>query len=281
MNTKSLSKLGLFSLKDAFEKSKISHGQIYRMVEKGKVEKVAARLAGHPKVSDYLIFKGGLVSFLVYETNRYTVDLDALIENCSYEEATKDIINAIEAEIDDGVWFHFMKVGEIKGQAEYKGKTITFREGIGKPSKIERAQKYHIDIVAGEKIYPPPKMTKTKTLFDENEKLSWRVYPVECTIAEKLHTLALLKSGNSRSKDLYDLYKMLPLGNREELNKSLINTFKARDNKTPPNFVALIKEIDIKLLKKGWTSAVASVKNPPTVEETWKIICTYLKKYNL
>ena len=44
------------------------------------LERLVVRLNGNPELSQYLIFKGGYVSLRVYNSPRYTIDLDALLK---------------------------------------------------------------------------------------------------------------------------------------------------------------------------------------------------------
>ena len=47
------------------------------------IERLVARLVSESQLRKLLVFKGGFVGFKVYESTRYTVDLDAIIRRAS------------------------------------------------------------------------------------------------------------------------------------------------------------------------------------------------------
>ncbi len=69
------------------------------------LERMLIRLLRNKKLSKKLIFKGGFVGLRVYESTRYTVDLDALIRNAEINSVANLAIKSIAEKIDDGVWF--------------------------------------------------------------------------------------------------------------------------------------------------------------------------------
>jgi len=82
---------------------------------------------------------------------------------------------------------------------------------------------------------------------------------VETTTAEKLHALISRGSESSRSKDIFDLNLLLPKCNAINLKKSLTETFRYRGDPLPENIVLHISQIDRKLLKMGWASAIGDI----------------------
>ncbi len=51
------------------------------------IERMAARLTAVPILRKHLVFKGGFVSLKIYNSPRYTVDLDVLAEGLSLDSA--------------------------------------------------------------------------------------------------------------------------------------------------------------------------------------------------
>ena len=74
---------------------------------------------------------------------------------------------------------------------------------------LKKAQLVNLDIGYGDPITPEPIKTKIASILEGND-ISWRIYPIETSIAEKLYALVARQSFNSRSKDIFDLYVLLP-----------------------------------------------------------------------
>ncbi len=53
------------------------------------------------------IFNGGFVGLRVYDSDRYTVDLDALLLKSNIEATLKVTKEKAEEDLSDGVWFRF------------------------------------------------------------------------------------------------------------------------------------------------------------------------------
>ncbi len=123
---------------------------------------------------------------------------------------TKIAQAAAESDLKDGVWFRAEKTVDLKTQGEYGGLRIVLRTGIGEILKnLKKAQIVHFDIGKGDPVVPGPVDVETPFLLGGGS-LSWRVYPVETTVAEKLHALIIRGSESSRSKDVFDLGLLLP-----------------------------------------------------------------------
>lgn len=57
------------------------------------LERLVARLTSDEELRQHLVFKGGFVGLKVYESSRYTVDVDALVLNANVDfilERTKE-----------------------------------------------------------------------------------------------------------------------------------------------------------------------------------------------
>ena len=225
-----------------------------------------------------LVFKGGYVGLRVYNSTRYTVDLDALLLKADVSETLKKTAKAIERDIDDGTWFILESQVDLKTQGEYGGIRQIFRAGIGEqPKNFKHSQIINFDLGIGDPVTPGPVKTQTPELIGTGE-LSWQVYPVETIIAEKLQTLIERGSDNSRAKDIFDLYFYLPKANTKELLKAVASCFEYRGTEVPLDFIKVLVKMDHSLLKKGWKSATASLKDSPTYEEAFDGILGELKR---
>ena len=241
------------------------------------IERLVVRIVSEEQLYKSLVFKGGYVALRVYESSRYTIDLDALLLKSNITTTLTKIKKWAEKDIGDAVWFRFEKETDLKTQGKYGGIRQVFRAGIGKvPKNIKRSQIIHFDLGIGDPISSPPIKINMLELIGEKE-LSWFVYAIETMIAEKIHALVERKGGSSRSKDIIDLVHFLPKSNKSILKKSLQTCFNYRNTKLPEDLVSFIKRIDKTLLKQGWSSATSGVKQPPTFENAFDTLLKSLK----
>lgn len=233
------------------------------------LERLVVRLNGHPEISQHFIFKGGYVSLRVYNSPRYTIDLDALLKQGDLKLIAQSAKAAAEAVHEDGVWFRLEKISDLKTQGEDVGLRLSFRAGIGEILKdLKVAQLINLDIGKGDPITPPPVEMETPFILGGGH-LSWKVYPAETIVSEKLHALLTRGDVNSRSKDIFDLNLLLPKCDPEALKKSLQQTFHYRGDKLPNEIVGTLKQIDRTLLKMGWISAIKDIVNAPSFDEVF------------
>ncbi len=132
----------------------------------------------------------------------------------------------------------------------------------------------------GDPVTPGPVRVETEELLG-NQTLSWLVYPVETIAAEKLHTLIDRGGNNSRAKDIYDLHFYLPQADGKVLINAIERCFSFRGTAVPSNLAAHISKIDLTLLKTGWKSATASLKNSPDFDDAFTGIIKELRRINV
>ncbi len=242
------------------------------------LERLVVRLLQNDELSNQLVFKGGYVALRVYNSPRFTVDLDALLKRGNMEAMIKRAITSIEADLNDAAWFRFEKVIDLKTQGEYGGKRLVFRSGIGPVLKdIRRAQLIQLDIGIGDPITPGPVKNELTELLGEG-KLSWQVYPIETSAAEKCHALITRGSENSRAKDVFDLSLFLDKVDPALFKKALEKTFEYRGDTLPSHIPGLLRKIDVGLLKRGWKSAVGEIESAKTFEATFEVVIEQLTK---
>ena len=242
------------------------------------LERLVARIVSDSNLYKSIIFKGGYVALRIYESSRYTIDLDALLSKPRLKETLKQVRKAAEKDIGDAVWFRFEKEIDLKTQGEYGGIRQVFRADIGEiPQNIKRSQIIHFDLGTGDPIIPQPITVNMSELIGGKE-LSWVVYTIETMIAEKIHALVDRGEGSSRSKDIFDLVHFLPKANISLLKEALKACFNYRGTKLPVDLTDFISRIDTTLLKRGWPSAVSGMKQPPVFEDSFKILLKELQK---
>jgi hypothetical protein len=144
------------------------------------IERLVARLVVDKTLSRTLVFKGGFVALKVYESPRYTVDLDALLIKADIESTLRLAREGAESELRDGAWFRFEDQVDLATQGEYGGIRQVYRAGIGEVIKnLKKAQVIHFDLGIGDPITPGPQKTESPSLLFHGEDLSWSVYPIE------------------------------------------------------------------------------------------------------
>jgi hypothetical protein len=242
------------------------------------LERLAVRLVSSRELGGKLVFKGGYVSLRVYDSPRYTIDLDALLRQGSLDSVTDVAKVAAESDLGDAVWFRLEKIVDLETQGEYGGLRIVLRAGIGEILKnLKKAQIVHLDIGKGDPVVPGPLEVKTPFLLGGGA-LSWRVYPVETTVAEKLHALVVRGSESSRSKDIFDLNLLLHKCDASTLLQSLSETFRHRGDALPGDLVQHLQGIDRRVLKMGWVSAVGDLPGALDFDEQFDSLVLALRK---
>ena len=234
------------------------------------LERVASRLASNLDLAKHVVFKGGYVGLKVHRSPRYTIDLDALAIGLTLDKVARSAKAAIEDTVfDDGVWFVFEELVDLKTQGEYGGSRLVFRAGIGEPiENVKKAQIINVDFAIGDSIIPAPIQTETPFILG-NGSLTWTVYPPETTVSEKLHAMITLGDANSRSKDLFDINFLLPKCNAKLLQMALVNTFKSQEDDPPKDLISQIKKIDTTVLRRGWRRAIGGLAEEHNFDETF------------
>ncbi len=244
------------------------------------IERMAYRILA-TSLRDQLVFKGGFVGLRVYNSKRYTIDLDAVLNGSKNKEHINQLKKIIQSESDDGVWFVFEKEENLLLQSYKGGLKQIYRTGLGKqPKDISRSVKVHLDIGFDDLIYPAPVLEKTSTLLGEGE-LSWKVYPVETIISEKIHAFISREGGSSRAKDLYDLSLYLPQANKNKLKKSLMKCFQHRETNLPESIYETMKSYSYGLVEKSWSKVSSVVSEKVEFENCLSTFLNELKKLDL
>ena len=96
------------------------------------IERMVSRILTTP-LKDKLIFKGGYVGLRVYDSKRYTVDLDAVLQSIKDKNRLELLQKAIESDISDGVWFKLERQEDLPLQTIRGGIKQVYRVGLGIP----------------------------------------------------------------------------------------------------------------------------------------------------
>jgi predicted nucleotidyltransferase component of viral defense system len=244
------------------------------------IERLVARLISDKSLAKSLVFKGGFVGLKIYESPRYTVDLDALLVKSNIESTLKLVKEKAESNLSDGVWFRFERQVDLATQGEYGGIRHVYRAGIGEVLKnLKKAQVVNFDLGIGDPVTPAPKNVVTPTMFEKkNEEISWSVYPIETICAEKLHALISHGDSNSRSKDIHDLAIFLPNADSKTLKEAIKKSFAFRETDVPPSFLKVLQKLDTTRLERGWANAVASIKDASSFKIAFRNLLDEISK---
>lgn len=243
------------------------------------IERLVARLVTNKNLAAHLVFKGGFVGLRVYNSERYTIDLDALLIKANIESTLTLTRKNAEVDLDDGVWFKFEDQLDLATQGEYGGVRQIYRAGIGEMLKnTNKAQIIHFDLGMGDPITPEPYKIEVPSMLPNGEEISWSVYPIETICAEKIHALIAHGNINSRSKDVHDLSVFLPKVDISILGEALKKCFTYRDTKMPESFSKSIKAIDTTSLRRGWLTATVTVPQERDFDEAFDAVVKALSK---
>ena len=178
---------------------------------------------------NFIIIKGGLLltSILGIE-NRSTMDLDATIQNFSFDQ---ERLHKVTQEIcliklDDGIHFDIIRSQSIMSESQYPGIRFHMKATL-ESMKIS----FYIDYSAGDVITPCHMKYLFPMLF-ESRNISLFTYNIETILAEKFETIISRGVSNTRMRDFYDIHVLL--NNKIDiidsliLSEAIINTTKNR-----------------------------------------------------
>ena len=242
------------------------------------LERAVTRLTQDEKLARHLIFKGGYVSLRVYDSPRFTKDVDAVLKGLGKSEAVAKIKGQMENAYNDGVWFEFDNEQVLTTQSEYGGIRLSYRCGLSdRPKSTKKSQVIQIDIGTGDPVTPQPSKVETPSLLGRGS-LTWQVYPVETIVAEKLHTILVRGAANSRARDIYDVDLLLPRIETSKLTAALRATFEHRGSQLPTRLATAIGDIETSILKRGWTGAVGYIEGSDGFDKTFSRLIDGLEK---
>lgn len=157
-------------------------------------------------VSNYkhnFILKGGmLIAAIVGIDTRSTMDMDATIkgQTLSKSRITAIIEDILEIQINDGAFFSFQSIEEIREGADYPGFRVSIEALFDKTR-----QTLKIDITTGDLVTPREIEYDFKLMF-EDRSISIMAYNLETVLAEKFETIITRGVTNTRMRDFYDIY---------------------------------------------------------------------------
>lgn len=206
------------------------------------------------KYKDNYILKGGFyLSKLFGLDNRSTMGINTAIRQVKFTEKNiiKMITEIINIDVDDNVKFRIEKTEPILEEDEYGGLRITINFTLE-----NMRDKFHIDIVTGDPIYPGPDDYKYESLIGNEAYKIWS-YNLETVLAEKIETILNKLEASSRMKDYYDIYLIHKFKfnkiNKTQFKGAVEKTFEKR--KFSADLTANLNVVkDSKILRDKWTN---------------------------
>lgn len=187
--------------------------------------------------SDYrqnLVLKGGmLVASMLDIGQRMTRDTDVtmLDKTLSVKSAVEMARDIASIPLEDGMTFDVEDAYEIMEDSEYGGVRIEMRVHLGKteiPMKL--------DISTGDALTPSA-ISYTYRLMLEDRDIDILAYNVETVLAEKIETMLVRSTLNTRMRDFYDIWALSNMGT--EIDASVLAEAISATAKTRGHDVAL------------------------------------------
>lgn len=230
------------------------------------MERFLARLASSSH-SESFIFKGGFLLSRYVDLGRETKDLDFLVRFIKAEKETifRALTEISARNLGDGFLFSIKNIQDlIHDHMKHSGFTAKLDVTLGKMRET-----LDIDIGVGDAVNPIKKSfhmlrSKDKPIFESD--ISLHVYPAQTILAEKIHTAAQRGAQNSRMKDYFDIWKLLPLmeDQKPEFAIALTATFATRE--TPLDRLPLdFSEEQTEQLQKLWKSFFRNLSNKDNI----------------
>ena len=246
------------------------------------LERVVARLLTRNFLRENMIFSGGFVMFKTFESNRFTLDLDAIIRRVATKELNSEIESALRTDIGDGFVFWGLKEEKLDMKSGYTGVRYSFHYKTGDlPDDLDKPNFYpriHLDVVIDDDRVIPPKSSEFRSEIDLYEPLSWSIYPPEYIIADKLHATFSRAGDSTRAKDIYDLSLLLPqIDDVPDLMTAVEYIFKILNTEVPDSFHSELSSYSPDTFERIWRSAV-DFKSPVSFKDSWSTVLEHLKR---
>ncbi len=178
---------------------------IQRILQRYAIERLLYRLSLSAHKDRFVLKGATLFSLWANAPYRSTGDLDLLGYGTNAPDAIKAVfaeIAAIEPDPPDALVFETQNITAdvMRVETNYSGVTLRFDALLGR-ARLP----IMVDIGYGDIITPSPSDVELPSLL-EMPAPRLKAYPPETVIAEKLEAMVALGLGNSRVKDLYDLW---------------------------------------------------------------------------
>ena len=200
------------------------------------------------------ILKGGmLVAAVVGLETRATMDIDTTVKSLTLtmENARRVVEDVIRTDVPDGVSFTITKVSDIMEGHDYPGIRFILEASL---DKMKQAIK--VDISTGDIITPGAVEYSYKLMFEDRSISIW-TYNLETLLGEKLETIMVRETANTRMRDFYDIHILM--SQKTVDYKLLKSAFLATSEKRATT--ALVSRFD---------AILEEVRTDKTMESLWE-----------
>ena len=238
------------------------------------LERFLVRLS-YSSHSPHFILKGGVLLSHYVELNRYTQDLDFLVQRLSNEAEIleKVLTDVISISVDDGFRFTDLEVSDLPHpHMKYPGVRASMVSFFGKTRFP-----VNIDLGFGD-VVTPTAMTIPLTNGSKGALLESEVkvtcYPKEFIFAEKLEAIIFRGANNSRMKDFHDLSVMINSGvlDYKRTEKVVDSVFEHR--KTQKLLPIDFTDIELNGLQRFWTAHLRGLPQSHTMPSDLSLVIT-------
>lgn len=245
------------------------------------LERLVARLNADPLLADALTYKGGFVLFKTSSTDRYTRDVDATASSVAKNVLKQHLQTCWDKDLNDGISFGEPSISDLTIETgDYGGVRLNLKYQLDvsklEASKIKKLPKVHLDVGIGS-TESSAKEVPLVPLLPQGNELSWKVLPLEYIFAEKLQTMVLRGSQNSRGKDVYDMALLsFELDDLNALEKAIKDVFEKRSTDMPQNFQSFVRGLNYDMLRQSWSAV--NLKNPKSFDQSMFELIEFLRK---
>lgn len=166
------------------------------------LERFIDRISKSKYKNDFILKGGMLISSMVGVDLRSTLDIDTTIKGFEFTlDKLNEVLNEIiETDIGDMFTFKILMNKKIMEEKEYHGYRVTLEANFDTIS-----QKFKIDISTGDIITPNEVKYDIKQILSD-DKIEILAYNIETVLSEKVHSIIINNTQNSRARDYYDIY---------------------------------------------------------------------------
>ena len=185
----------------------VSHGNSAKaqiLLRSYAMERFLVRLAQSAYQENIILKGGALVSAMLGQAHRSTMDMDATVKQrqLSIGDAREIVEDIMGIAIADGMSFDIKSIETIMDEADYSGVRVTM-EAVIDAMRIP----LKLDFSTGDVITPREVLFAYPLLF-ENNTIPVSAYNLETLLAEKLETVFARGVANTRMRDFYDIYAL-------------------------------------------------------------------------
>jgi len=184
------------------------------------MERLLERIAVSKYKHNFILKGGFLIAAMVGLDMRSTMDMDMTIKGIPVNKKNiLSILNEIFAiDLDDNVTFKIKNIKSIHDISDYDDYRVSIETQL-----FTIKVNIKIDITTGDMVIPREVEYSFKLMFEERD-ISIKAYNLNTILAEKIESILARNVSNTRARDYYDVYILLPLRRKYVDLESLQNT---------------------------------------------------------